>query len=634
MLHDSGATPFRIAGVAQERSADIRNELVRILDSRSFQRADRASKLLTFLVGAVLAGRAKALSEYLLASEVFDKPESFDPATDAIVRTEMGRLRKKLQEYYDEEGASAAVVISLPVRSYCPAFDFREAPVRAKRYALPRWFDPKTAAAAALALVVIAGAWWGIYRLATRTTSTAASPARSVLVLPFSGMGGESGQESLADGITDDLIQELSRVRGLHVLSRTTSFSLRGHTDDIRQLGRRLNATMALEGTVFATATIVRISARLFNTADGYSIWSRSFEHGTGEVATVAGIMAASITEALRDKLVTLPPHLVEPHVPKPEVYQRYLQGRATTRQLTPAAILKGIHYFEEAAAADPRYAPAFGELAEHYALMALYGALVPEAGLGKAKAAALEALKLDPDQPSAHAAMGIVKGMLDWNWPAAESEFRTAIELDPNDTFAREAYALGFLTPRAQWDAALAQLAHAEALDPLSPRMMTATGMVYYLRHDYDSSLTKLQQALRTDPTYSPARLAIGAVHEARRDYAAAISAFRSGYDEWDANAADAALAHTYAVSGRRSDAERLLQDLIGRRKQGQRVWPSSIASIYAGLGKPNDAIQWLEEGLRERCSGIAFVNVNPRLDPVRDHPRFTSLVKTMGLL
>src|SRR4051794_2483277 len=133
MLHDSEASPFRFAGIAHARGAEIRNELAAILGSTTFARADRASHLLTFLVEAVITGRAKALSEYVLAAEVFDKPDSFDPSTDAIVRTEMGRLRKKLQEYYSSEGRNSATVISLPVRSYCPAFAFAAKPAEVRR---------------------------------------------------------------------------------------------------------------------------------------------------------------------------------------------------------------------------------------------------------------------------------------------------------------------------------------------------------------------------------------------------------------------------------------------------------------------------------------------------------------------
>ena len=341
-----------------------------------------------------------------------------------------------------------------------------------------------------------------------------------------------------------------------------------------------------------------------------------------------------SIAEALRDKLIAPPARMAQPHIPSADAYRLYLQGRAATRQFTPTATLAGIRDFEEATSVDPRYAPAFGELAEDYALAGLYGWMVPGAVLGKAKAAATAALNLDPEQPSAHAALGIVEGIRDWNWSAAEKDFRTAIEVDPNDTFAREAYALAYLSPLGQWQAALDQLAQAEALDPLSPRIATAAGIVHYFRRDHDAAVKSFQRALNIDRGFAPAHLALGAVYDARREYALAIAEFQAGRDNWTAAASDAFLAHTYALSGRRAEAQKLLGGLLARRKDGEHVMAPSLAAVYIALGSPDQAIGWLEEGQKDHCSGLAFANVNPQLDPLRAHPRFAPLMRAMGLL
>lgn len=438
---------------------EIRQQLEKIVASEIFAHSGRMSRFLRFVVEAALQGRAGEIKEYSIGVEVFDRPPSYDPRSEPVVRVEARRLRSKLEAYYQGEGRNDPILIELPKGSYVPLFHQRET-------APPR-FTHRKAAAIAVAAVVLAGVvYWSARRAQRKGARTAA--ISSVAVLPFTDMSPQKDQEYFCDGLTEELIQELARVDGLRVAARTSAFQFKGKGVDIRRAGEQLKADAVVEGSVRKEGNKVRITAQLVSVADGYHLWSATYDREFADLFGIQEEISRSIATALRRELAGR--SLTTRYSRDPQAYDLYLYGRFYWRKTSPEAVAKARRYFEQAIEKDPRFALAYAGLADSYASSVLLEEREPAGrmeNLAKAKMAARKALEIDPALPEAHVPLAVASCRL-WEWREAEREFRRAIELDPNYATAHNLYANTYLAPRGELADAFRELKQALELEPL----------------------------------------------------------------------------------------------------------------------------------------------------------------------
>jgi TolB-like protein/Tfp pilus assembly protein PilF len=497
-IHDGGLHLHRFDDAT---ASDFTAALERILASQTFARAGRPSRLLKFLVERVLAGKADLVSERILALEVFDRKLSFDPGVDPIVRVETGRLRRKLQEYYLSEGREDPVVLELPQRTYVPVLHKKQPapaviPTESPKATslLPRpeparsfpWSSRSTLLAAAVLIGVAAAGYW-----ARSATKLAAAPAalrsehgpapNSIVVLPFTDLSANHDQEYFCDGLTEELTETLTTIRGLRVVAFTTALRWKRRAEDVREIGRQLNVGLVLEGSVRKEGHRVRVAAQLINAADGYHLWSQSYDRTISEGFKLQEEIARGIVSA---NWRTLTSHVLSSpnHDPaRPEAYDLYLQGLYAAQHWSADALKEAVSKFQDSIKADPGYGPAYAALAQYLTLLGVHAGVAPDLAMPKAKAAALKALELDDSLAHAHASLALVKSVYEWDWAGAEKEFRRAMELDPEDSNQRQMYVMGYLVPEGRLDEALTQMQAAKSQDPISTRVESLLGLVYY---------------------------------------------------------------------------------------------------------------------------------------------------------
>ncbi len=457
--------------------------------------------------------------------------------------------------------------------------------------------------------------------------------SRTIAVLPFVNSSPDPGNEYFSDGMTDELITALAKVEGLYVASRTSVFALKNVREDVRALGARLDVSAVLEGTVRQAGTRLRITVRLTSVADGRTLWSERYDREMADVFAVQDEIAGTIVRTLRSTLLG---DLSDPtpvrYTENVRAYSLYLKGRFWWNRRTQADIAKGIRYFEEAIAEDPRYALAYSGLADSYALDLDYrGAPVAE-GMERAKAEARKAIELDETLAEAHTSLGWVTFIYDWDWTGAEREFRRAIELNPRYSTGRQWYAW-LLVAMGRFAEALAEGRSAIDLDPASVSIRRSLGWLQYYARQPEPALDNLRRALAMNPTAEETHRLLGLVylHQGRNDEAAA--AFREALASTDDGImALAGLGHVAVRRGRPDEARAILHQLH-QRGRTEYVSPVALTGLYAALGEADTAFHWLEQAYQERRGWLAYLNIEPLLDGLRSDSRFARLVERMRL-
>lgn len=619
-----------------------------ILSSAGFARSERLQGFLRFVVNETLAGRE--INEYRIATEVYRRKPSFDPASDSIVRVEAGRLRQKLAEYYRSEAVASSVVIELPQRTYVPVFREKtktpDKPPQAAAVAVEKaqrpvspWRSPRRIPFIAASIVLLASAMLSL-RLPSdvrwpfgKQVPIATAKTISIAVLPFLDISESKDQAYFGDGLAEEVMDALSHIPGLSVISRTSSFAYRGRANDIRSIGKELNATVILEGSVRRHKSRLRITAQLIDAANGYHLWSQTYERFPGNPFAVEQEIATGIAKALSRALVPGNRQSGQSHyAPRLQTYNLYLQGLHYSRQWSAQGLGKAVRMFEQAVGEDPNFAAAWAALAETRCVLGIHAGFPPNETMPKAKADALKALELDTNLSGAHASLALVKAVYEWDWRGAEKEFGIAHELDAADPSIHEAYIMGFLVPTGRLDEALKQATEARNLDPVSARIGSVAGLVHYFRHEYDQAMVVFQKTLELEPNFYAAHLAIGSVYEEKGMFEQAVAEFRTGRAAWESGIGRAALAYTYARMGKEEEARDLLKELT--ELSGQRYISSPyIAQIHLALGEKALALDWLDKAYEQRSSGLAMLKVNPRYDSLRKAPRFIALLRKIGL-
>jgi len=474
----------------------------------------------------------------------------------------------------------------------------------------------------------------------TKTLMTKAKPSPSIAVLPFTNLTADKEQEYFCDGMAEEIINALTHVEGLHVVARTSAFSFRGKEVDVREIGRKLNVGAVVEGSVRKAGHKLRISVQLVKVADGYRLWSEKYDRHTGEeccpedIFCIQDEISMAVVDKLKVKLLGKEKEkLIKRRTEDLDAYSLYLKGRYFWNKRTEESLRKAVHYFEQAIEKDPGYALAYAGLADSHILLAEYSLLPPKDAFPRAKAAVMEALEIDETLAEAHTSLAFIKTLNDWDWIGAEKEFKQAIEFNPGYATAHQWYA-EHLTMTGQYAEAIAEFKRAQELDPLSLIIGVASAVTLFCgTRRYDRVMEECQKVLEMDPNFGGALNVLGMVYRERAMYEEAIEAFQKARTFDEGNTwVTAELGHAYAVSGNRSEAQKVLDELEQLSKRSY-VPPDNIALVYLGFGKKNLTFEYLEKAYEDRSVGLSWLKADPIFDSLRSDPRFIKLLKKVGL-
>jgi TolB-like protein/Tfp pilus assembly protein PilF len=456
----------------------------------------------------------------------------------------------------------------------------------------------------------------------------------SIGVLPFANTSADPDNEYFSDGITEEILNALSRIPSLKVAARTSSFALKGKSLDISEVGRRLNVKTVLEGSVRRAGSRVRITARLINATDGYHIWSERYDREMQDVFEIQDEIARAIVERLKVKLTTEQDEaLVRRQTENIEAYELYLHGRHCSYRWNITGMMqKALEYFEAALSKDPEYALAYHGLADVYSILGLYAFLPPAGVVEKAMAAATRAVELAPESPEARTSLGFAQ-ILDWDWQAARSTLLRAIELNPRYAQAHTFHAWVLSTLDKPAEAAAAARIGLE-LDPFLPATSGVAALVAYHGRRYDEAIRESERALERDPTSALSLLAISMAHAAKGSHKEAILRAERGVGlSPGVNFLRGVLGAVYAMADETEAARRVLEDLLERSKR-MYVGPTVISWIYSHLADHDRAFEWLEKAYDQRDCTLGFGLRAPMYDVIRDDPRFAGLLTKLGLI
>jgi serine/threonine protein kinase/Flp pilus assembly protein TadD len=476
---------------------------------------------------------------------------------------------------------------------------------------------------ALMALLVI-----GIY-LQSRKAGTAID---SIAVLPFGNVGADPNTEYLTDGIAASLIDNLSQLPSLIVMSRNSVLRYRGREIDAQAAGRELKVQAVLAGRIIQRGDDLSIEAELVNVADNSHIWGASYHRKLADLLAIQQEITKDISDKLRRKLSGEDERqLAKRLTTNPEAYQLYLKGRYFAEKLTQEGVNQGIEYFHQAIDLDPNYALAYEGLSYAYYTGNDFF-LTPQEAMPKAREAAKKALQLDDTLAEAHADMGMILFWFDYDWNAAETELRRAIALKPNSADAHAYYGWE-LTLVGRVDEGIAESKRAVELDPLSVEVNETAGQNFYYAHQYDQAIEQLSKTLEMDPQYWVARMYLGTAYEAKGDLARAVAECKKAHDTepsipWPL----AELGHAYGLAGRKSDAENVLKELEHWSKRSY-VPAYNFAEVYIGLGDKEQSLALLEKAYSDRSMALTFVTADPEFDSLHSAPRFTDLARHIGL-
>jgi TolB-like protein/Tfp pilus assembly protein PilF len=638
----------------------VRHHLKELATSHAFAGSKRTQDFLQLIVRHALEGDIDSLRERMIGAEMFGRPVNYDTGSDSVVRVKATEVRKRLAQYYAEAKEEPAVRIEIPSGSYVPRFHFKPletsappqtesgAPVLAEKVPAPQeelrhtGHDanivqappvsaqksrraPRILAAAALglALVVLLG-YFGFKRL--YSDRSARSGIRSIAILPLENLSGDPGQEYFADGMTEELINDLGQVSTLRVISLTSSMSYKGTKKKLPEIARELAVDAVVEGGVLREGNQMRISAQLIDGRTDRPVWAHAYVRDLTSVLAWQGEVAQAIAEEISIKVTPQEQARLTRERPIDLVAQdQYLHGillRANDD------CEHGVPYFNRAIEKDPNYAEAHSALASCYGRMGESGRMSYEEAFTHQKAEAIRAIGLDDSLFEAHTELANTAMTLDWDWPAADAQFRRALNLNPNAATSHQKYGF-YLIRTGHLPEALAEIKQSVDLDPVSNGTFHAEGFIYYFSRQYDQALAVVRTVQGLNITLPDWNFLLGDIYAEKGMYKESIAAFlKSGNGPYSLGH----LGNAYARAGQADSAQKTISRLEEYiRKDG--VGRYEIALVYAGLGDKQRAFKWLEESYRTHDVGLVYLKIDPCLDPLRSDPRFDDLLRRVGL-
>jgi TolB-like protein/Tfp pilus assembly protein PilF len=475
---------------------------------------------------------------------------------------------------------------------------------------------------AALLLVAASTAWW----MLGRKPQTGAQRVR-MAILPFANLTGDPAREFLGDGLTEELIAGLGRVRDLGVIARTSVMRYKGADRSVRQIGKELSVDYVLEGSVRESERRLRVTAQLIRTSDETHVWAESYDYELNDLLRIEAQVANQVAEQVRLRVP-----VVEARGVNADAHLAYLQGRYYWNRRTRADFERAIAFFNQAIAIDRSYAPAYSGLADSYLLLSNYGHLPVEDALPKAKEAANRALVLDESLADGHASLAFAVEIYDRDFRVAGQQFERALALNPNHVNARLWYGL-MLVNLGRFEEARAQFLTGLEADPFSASLRNNVATCDFFAGRYDDALRLMRMEIERDPDRAVNHLELGRVYVQKGDYKHGIESMRRAHAlAGDEPLFDAVLGYGLARAGQRAEAEAIFERLM-RESGTRRVPPYYLAVLCAGLGRPDDAFHWLDQVLRERHIGALSLAVEPELASLRSDPRFQDLRRRVGL-
>ncbi len=463
------------------------------------------------------------------------------------------------------------------------------------------------------------------------TASRGRSNRRRLAVLPLDNISPDPNDEYFADGLTDELITVLSRVKGLEVIARTSVLRYKGGAKQVTTIGEELHVGSVLEGSVRKAGNRIRVTAQLIDTSSEAHVWADTYDRQLDDIFVVQSDIAQKVAEALRLELSTPEPLRQQP-TPNLEAYTLCLRGRFTVTRLNKESMLKGIDYYERAIALAPDFASCYGYLAQAWLLLGFFEFLPPDDAFPKAKAYASKALELNESIAEGHVAMGRLLRMYEWNFVEADKELKRATELEPNLAIAHAFRAQG-LMPLGRKEEAVSEAKRALELDPYSVSTCQILGTVYLYDGRYDEAIELYERALEIDPEspFPLGNLGLAYVQKGLLDKGIPLIEKADGIAKTNPSTKND-LAYAYAKVGRNEDVKRILAELLEMRKDSHWAAPA-IAGVYATLGEYDKAFEWLEKAFKEHTPYLASIDADFVFDPLRSDSRYKELAQRIGI-
>lgn len=631
----------------------VRHHLEEVLTSLPFAASKRAQDFLQLVVGHALEGQADSLRERMIGVEMFGRPIDYDTGNDPVVRVKAREVRGKLAQFYSEAKEKHPIRIELPSGHYVPQFHFEpEEPVappesgvahspaseqpagsttESTRLPWGKLRLPLRILGGALGLVLLAIAcYMGFKR--RNADSIARGEIRSIAVLPLENLSGDRGQEYLADGMTEELINSLGQVSTLRVISLTSAMSYKGTKKKLPEIARELNVDGVVEGAVQRNGNQVRVSAQLIDARTDRPIWAHAYIRDFADILALQGEVARAIANEVSTS-------------EKPGEISRFARAQPVNADAEDLYLLGMFHlnandfkvavdYFQKAIEAYPNYAQAHAALANCYGRLGEGGELSYNEAFLKQKTEASKAIELDDSLPEGHAELANAAMNLNWDWGTAVREFSRAQEINPSSASVHERYAV-YLERTGRLADAMAEVDRGVELDPISARAFRNAGFTYYFSRRYDQSLLLIRRAQALNRAHAlnidlpDEAFLLGDIYAEEGMYAKSISEFqKSG----NSPHVIGHLGNAYARAGQ-TDAARKTVRQLEEHVRNDGVGEYEIALVYAGLGKKNEAFTWLEASYKAHSEGLTNLKIDPCLDPLRSDPRFNDLVRRVGL-
>jgi len=589
-------------------SSAVRKQLATLTSSPQLAGAARLCSLLRFIVEETLNGRGSHLKEARIGLEVFGRrPDSYDPAIDPIVRVQMGRLRSKLRSYYQSQGARDRVRIDIPIGTYVPAF---------ARHIVD---DPRSA------------------EHTTASTRPIIADDIRMAVLPIVNMSTDLENQYFCDGLTEELINRLAQIPRLRVVARTSSFQFKDAARDIREVGRLLDVSKVLEGSVRKAGNRIRVTVQLINVIDGCHVWSERYEGELTDIFAIHEQISTAIQRALQMQMLGSEHEPATRWQPQAlEAYNHYLQGRFLWKKRTEQGLRAALDHFERAVGIDPTFARALSGIADCHLMLGMSAAEAPARSMPKAAEAARKALLLDDSLAEAHASLAAVKNCYEWDLGGAEQGYQRSMALD--SSYATTLHWLGLWIHAAvgRFAAAVDCLEQAIELDPLSPPIIADLALAHAFREDFDAAAMYCRRALELDPHFHRPFWFLGLSSAWRGNFQEAEEALKRGLELCPGAAFRSrllgALGFAYGRWNKPQLAREVKRDLDQMRETSY-VPSFELAQIEIGAGNAGGALACLEDAVVKRESFGIFLKAWLSFRPLRAEPRFRSLLAQIGL-
>src|SRR5262249_15043731 len=469
----------------------------------------------------------------------------------------------------------------------------------------------------------------GRYTASRKQTATAEVPDKSIAVLPFENLSRDPDNAYFAEGMQDEILARLSKIADLKVISRTSTEKYKSTPGNLREIARQLGVTNILEGSVQKAADQVRVNVQLINALNDAHLWGDIYDRKLNDIFAVESDIAKTIADTLQAKLTGTEKEIISVQpTSDTAAYELYLKGRLLWSKRGGENLRQAIAFYEQAIARDPNYALAYAAMAEAYVILPFYAGTAQGEVFPKAKAAAFKALQLDDKLAGAHTGLAWAL-CYHFDMVGSISEFQRAIALNPNYATAHQWYGRHPLTALGRFDEAIAEGKRAIELDPLSPVINTDLGQTLVNARRYDEAISQLRKTLEIDPTFYYAHYSLGMAFQLKGDVPTAIAEYTKAQQLSDDLRIQVLLANIKALSGDKEAAKQLLAELeeISRHRYVRSYWR---ALLYLSLGQRDEAIRWLEKGVADHEGlEIAWIKVDPMLDPLRGDPRFEALVQ-----